>query len=382
MSRLRQGGVLASLALLAAACGDGSQHAAHESAIPAEVLAEASAAIDAEGLLRHIQVLASDEFEGRAPGGVGEERTIQYLTEQFRALGLQPGNPDGTYVQAMSLVGYRVDPSAEVRLGGRTFPLRAPQDFVAVSRRLQPTTEVRGSELVFVGYGVVAPEYDWDDYKDVDVTGKTIVMLINDPPVPDPNDPTKLDPNVFRGDAMTYYGRWTYKYEIAVQKGAAAAIIIHETGPAGYPYEVIAGSRSAENFDIRPAGDGSDRLQVEAWIPEPKARELLAAAGYDFDELKAAAVRRDFRPVSLGGTVDFRLRTTMREVQSHNVIAKLEGSDPEVRDEYVIYTAHWDHFGKDESLQGDQIYNGALDNASGTAGLLEVAEAVDRESVV
>jgi len=196
--------------------------------------------------------------------------------------------------------------------------------------------------------------------------------------VPDPNDPTKLDPNVFRGDAMTYYGRWTYKYEIAVQKGAAAAIIIHETGPAGYPYEVIAGSRSAENFDIRPAGDGSDRLQVEAWIPEPKARELLAAAGYDFDELKAAAVRRDFRPVSLGGTVDFRLRTTMREVQSHNVIAKLEGSDPEVRDEYVIYTAHWDHFGKDESLQGDQIYNGALDNASGTAGLLEVAEAFAR----
>src|SRR5690606_38328278 len=348
--------LLCSAALVGCAAGTDTERA--PSATPEEIDAAASA-MTASELLEQIGVLSSDEFEGRSPGTPGEDRTIEYLTEQLRALGLQPGNPDGTYVQEVPLVGFTTQSVASLSVGGRTIPLRANEDYVAVSRHFQPTLDLVDSELVFVGYGVVAPEYDWDDYKDVDVTGKTIVMLINDPPVPDPNDPTKLDPNVFRGDAMTNYGRWTYKYEIAVQKGAAAAIIIHETGPAGYPYEVIAGSRSAENFDIRPAGDGSDRLQVEAWIPEPKARELLAAAGCDFDELKAAAVRRDFRPVSLGGTVDFRLRTTMREVQSHNVIAKLEGSDPEVRDEYVIYTAHWDHFGKDESLEGDQIFNGA-----------------------
>ncbi|HLU24918.1 MAG TPA: M28 family metallopeptidase, partial [Longimicrobiales bacterium] len=231
-----------------------------------------------------------------------------------------------------------------------------------------------GSEIVFVGYGVVAPEYGWDDYKDVDVRGKTILMLVNDPAVPDPADPSRLDPNVFRGDAMTYYGRWTYKYEIASEKGAAAAIVIHETGPAGYPWEVVAGSWGGENFTIA-GSTGPDRVQVEAWITEAKARELLAAAGQDFDALKQAAVQRDFRPVTLNATADFRVRTTTREVQSRNVIAKLEGSDPARRDEYVIYTAHWDHLGKDETREGDQIFNGALDNATGTAGLIEIAEA-------
>src|SRR5690606_24164534 len=180
---------------------------------------------------------------------------------------------------------------------------------------------------------------------------------------------------MFKGEAMTYYGRWTYKYEIATEKGAAAAIIVHETGPAGYPWEVVTGSWGRENFDVKQADGNMGRVAIEAWITVDKAKELFAAAGQDFDALKAAAAKPDFRPVSLNGTATFRARNTIREVASRNVIAKLEGSDPARRDEYVIYTAHWDHLGKDESLDGDQIYNGAADNASGTAALIEVARA-------
>ena len=372
----RASGWLAVVFLLAA-CG-GAPQTAGGPALSREDVRSAADAIDAEQLLEHISTLASDEFEGRAPGTAGEERTVQYLIEQFQRLGLQPGNPDGTFTQDVSLVGYRAQPTSSFTVAGRRIPLAFPTDHVAWTRHFdQPDLRVTGSEIVFVGYGVVAPEYDWDDYKDVDVRGKTILMLVNDPAVPDPADPSRLDPNVFRGEAMTYYGRWTYKYEIASEKGAAAAIVIHETGPAGYPWEVVAGSWGGENFDIAGA-TGPNRVKVEAWITEAKARELLAAAGHDFDELKRAATRRDFRPVTLNATADFHIRTTTRQVQSRNVIAKLEGSDPERRDEYVIYTAHWDHLGKDESREGDQIFNGALDNATGTAGMLEIAEAFTR----
>ena len=364
---------------LLAACG-GAPQAGTESgaALAREEVRAAAEAIDADQLLARISTLASDEFEGRAPGTVGEERTVEYLVNAFRELGLQPGNPNGTYTQEVSLIGYRAQPTASFTVAGRTIPLSFPSDFVAWTQHFdEPALSLTGSEIVFVGYGVVAPEYDWDDYKDVDVRGKTILMLVNDPAVPDPADPSRLDPNMFRGNAMTYYGRWTYKYEIASEKGAAAAIVIHETGPAGYPWEVVAGSWGGENFTIAGA-TAPNRVRVEAWITEAKARELLAAAGHDFDALKQAAVRRDFRPVTLGATADFHIRTTTRQVQSRNVIAKLEGSDPERRNEYVIYTAHWDHLGKDESREGDQIFNGALDNATGTAGLIEIAKAFTR----
>src|SRR5690606_14263379 len=338
---------------LLAACG-GAPQAGTESgaALAREEVRAAAEAIDADQLLARISTLASDEFEGRAPGTVGEERTVEYLVNAFRELGLQPGNPNGTYTQEVSLIGYRAQPTASFTVAGRTIPLSFPSDFVAWTQHFdEPALSLTGSEIVFVGYGVVAPEYDWDDYKDVDVRGKTILMLVNDPAVPDPADPSRLDPNVFRGEAMTYYGRWTYKYEIASEKGAAAAIIVHETGPAGYPWEVVAGSWGGENFTIAGA-TAPNRVRVEAWITEAKAREVLAAAGHDFDALKQAAVRRDFRPVTLGATADFHIRTTTRQVQSRNVIAKLEGSDPERRNEYVIYTAHWDHLGKDESREG------------------------------
>lgn len=329
--------------------------------------------ISATQLLDHIKVLSADEFEGRAPGSKGEELTVAYLTKQFQDLGLKPGNPDGTYLQQVPLMGFTSTSTASIRAGKTTMRLAPLKDYVAVSRRFVPNVQVKSSEIVFVGYGVVAPEYGWDDYKDVDVKGKTILMLINDPAVPDPNNPGSLDPSVFKGNAMTYYGRWTYKYEIASEKGAAAAIIIHETGPAGYPFEVVSGSWGRENFDIQQPDKNLGRVAAESWITNEMAVRLLKEAGKDFDELKKAAVRRDFRPVALNASFSINIQNALREVQSHNVIAKLEGS--ELPSEIILYTAHWDHLGKDPSRKDDQIFNGALDNASGTAGMLEIAEA-------
>src|SRR5262245_20496219 len=328
-----------------------------------------------DAFLKHIQVLASDEFEGRAPGSTGEELTVNYLTDQFTIIGLKPGNPDGTYVQKVPLVGITGQPSTRFVVAGKELELKFPSDYVASSPRLVPQISVENSEVVFVGYGVDAPEYDWDDYKGVDVKGKTLVMLVNDPPVSDPQDPSKLDEKMFRGKAMTYYGRWTYKYEIASQKGAAAAVIVHETGPAGYPYEVVENSWSGENFDIQTLDKNMGLVAVRSWIKLERAKTLFQMAGLDFDELKKAAVRKDFKPVLLRAKASFLIKNTLREVDSRNVLAKLVGSDPTLQDEFVIYTAHWDHLGKNEKLQGDQIFNGAADNASGVASLLEIARA-------
>ncbi len=337
---------------------------------------EAAASITADDLMRHIRTLASDDFEGRAPGTKGEQLTVGYLTGEFQRMGLKPGNPDSTYVQAVPLVGTTAtDVNVSYRAGEKRTDLTFPGETVVWTKRFVPDINVADSELVFVGYGVVAPEYGWDDFKNVDVRGKTIVFLINDPPVPDARDPLKLDDKVFKGPAMTYYGRWTYKYEIAAKQGATAAIIVHETGPAGYPWAVVEGSNSRENFDLQSADRNMGRVAVEGWITLDKARQLFAAAGRDFDKLKQSAVRRDFKPVPLGVKASFRFRNISREVASQNVIAKLEGSDPKVKNEFVIYTAHWDHLGRNTSLAGDQIFNGARDNASGVATLLELAEA-------
>jgi Zn-dependent M28 family amino/carboxypeptidase len=344
------------------------------SGIDTAAMRAASQVISADGILSHIRRLASDEFEGRSPGTAGEDSTVAYLTAQFQALGLAPGNPDGSYVQDVELVGFTGTTTASFRIGRQSMPLRPLDDYVAVSRHDSTDIRVTDSELVFAGYGVVAPEYGWDDYKNIDVRGKTVLILINDPPIPDPADSARLDSTMFRGNAMTYYGRWTYKYEMAAAKGAAAAIIIHETGPAGYAYDVVRSSWGRENFDIATAGPSS-RLAIEAWITEAKARELFLTAGRDFDAVKLAALERTFVPVPMFGTASFHIRNTVRRVQSRNVIAKLEGSDPTLRDEYVVYSAHWDHFGKDPSLSGDQVFNGALDNASGTATMLEIARA-------
>jgi Zn-dependent M28 family amino/carboxypeptidase len=334
--------------------------------------------LSSDDLLRHTRVLASDEYEGRAPGTRGEELTVKYLTEQFQKLGLKPGNPDGSYVQTVPLAGFTPGSQASFVSGKQTLDLKPQADYVAVCKRFVPEVKVENSDLFFVGYGVVAPEFGWDDYKGVDVKGKTIVMLINDPAVPDSSDPSKLDEKMFKGRAMTYYGRWTYKYEIASEKGAAAAIIIHETGPAGYPFEVVSGSWGRENFDLRRPDKNMSRVAVESWISLDTARKLLKLGGQDFDSLKKAATNKDFKPVPLKAKANFTVKNTLREVDSQNVVAKLEGSDPTLKDEYVVYSAHWDHLGKDEKLKGDQIFNGALDNASGVASLLELAEAFAR----
>ena len=346
--------------------------------IPPE-LKPALDSINANDITQHTKVLSSDEYEGRGPGTKGEELTVKYLTEQYQRLGLKPGNPDGTYVQKVPLVGFTAEsPRASFTAGGKTIDLKFPTDYVAVSRRFVPESKVENSDVVFVGYGVVAPEYGWDDYKGMDVRGKTIVMLINDPAVPDAGDSSKLDERMFKGNAMTYYGRWTYKYEIARDKGAAAAIIVHETGPAGYPYEVVSGSWSRENFDVQTPNKNMDRAAVEGWITVERAKELMSASGQDFDALKRAAATKDFKPVALNAKANIEIKNTLREINSSNVVAKLEGSDAALKNEYVIYSAHWDHLGRDPKLPGDQIYNGALDNASGTGAMLEIAEAFTR----
>ena len=344
-------------------------------AAPPEPSKEAFQAIDKDGLLQHIKVLGSDKFEGRAPGSKGEELSVQYITAQLQKLGLKPGNPNDTYTQEVPLAGILGTPTAAFTVGGQKMELRSPNDFVAFTSRIIPQVEVKDSEVVFVGYGIVAPEYGWDDYKGVDVKGKTLVFLINDPPVPDPNDPTKLDEKMFKGKAMTYYGRWTYKYEIAAEKGAAAAVIVHETIPAAYPWAVVANSNAKENFVIDTSDKNMSTIPVRAWMTLDEARKLFAAAGKSYDDLKKDALRRDFRPVSLGARADFAITNKIREFKSHNVVGKIEGSDPKRRNEYIIYSAHWDHLGRNSRLTGDQIYNGALDNASGVATILEIAQA-------
>ncbi len=379
--RILSSGLLAALLMLAMACmapttnqPANTNAPANTAGIPTE-LKPALDAIKADDIREHTKVLSSDEYEGRGPGTKGEELSVKYLTEQFQKLGLKPGNPDGTYVQRVPLSGFTAQPTASFTAGAKTIKLDFPKDYVAVSRRFVPESKVENSDIVFVGYGVVAPEYGWDDYKGVDVRGKTIVMLINDPAVPSASDPSKLDERVFKGQAMTYYGRWTYKYEIASEKGAAAAIIIHETGPAGYPYEVVSGSWSRENFDIQKPDKNMNRVAVESWITTDRAKELFTASGQDFDALKKAAVTKDFKPVALNAKANIDVKNTLREINSANVVAKVEGSDPLLKNEYVIYSAHWDHLGRDPKLQGDQIFNGALDNASGSAALLEIADA-------
>jgi len=332
-------------------------------------------AITPDGLLAHIKVLASDEFEGRAPGTKGEELSVQYITDQFKQIGLKPGNPDGTYTQEVPLAGIKSEPRMSFTVGDRTIDLKYPDDFVASSARLQPEIKIDKSDVVFVGYGVVAPEYGWDDYKDVDVHGKTLLMLIGDPPVPDPKDPSKLDDKMFKGKAMTYYGRWTYKYEIAARKGAAAAIIIHETEPAAYPWQVVRSSWGKENFELDNPNKNMDAVSASSWITVDVAKKLFGDCGQDFDALKKSAITKEFRPVALKAKANIEIKQQIRSFKSHNVIGKLEGNEPKLRDEYIIYTAHWDHLGRHPELQGDQIFNGAIDNASGVASVMQLASA-------
>ncbi len=339
--------------------------------------ASAGQVITVDSLMSHIKTLASDEFEGRGPGTRGEELSINYIAGEFKKIGLQPAGSDGSYFQKVPLVGITTKKDAElsIKAGGKQMSLRFGDDFVARTVRVVERASF-DADMVFVGYGVVAPEYGWDDYKGMDVRGKVLVMLVNDPPVPDPKDASQLDAKVFKGRAMTYYGRWTYKYEIAAEKGAAGVLVIHETGPAGYPWSVPRGSFTIENFDLVSKDNNQSRVNIEGWIANERVRELFAAVGKDFDSMKRAAIRSDFKPVELGARASLTVENTIRRIESNNVVGKLEGSDPLLKNQYVIYTAHWDHLGVGEpDARGDRIYNGALDNATGTGGLIEIARA-------
>jgi len=331
--------------------------------------------IDIDAVLAHTKVLSSDEFEGRGPGTKGEELTVKYLIDQFQKIGLKPGNADGTYIQKVPLVGITPSPAnLTFKKGSQEQTLNWKDDVVAWTKHVADSAAIANSEVVFVGYGVVAPEFNWDDYKGVDVKGKTLLMLVNDPPVPDPSDPNALDPKTFGGKGMTYYGRWTYKYEIGAQKGAAAVLIVHETGPAGYGFNVVQG-KTGEQFDLVTPDKNMSRAAIEGWIALDRAKAMLSLAGQDFDTLKKQAATREFKPVPLGVTASMTIHNKLRTIDSRNVVAKLEGSDPAHKDEVVVYTAHWDHFGIGAPVNGDRIYHGAKDNAIGTAGILEIARA-------
>jgi Zn-dependent M28 family amino/carboxypeptidase len=336
-------------------------------------------AVDGNVVLDHTKTLASNAFEGRAPGTHGEEMTVAYITEQFKKAGLEPGNPDGTWVQNVPMVGIVTDQKAvlSLRRGAAERKLAWRDDFVAWTKRVADTVSVDKSDMVFVGYGVQAPEFNWDDYQGLDLKGKTLVVLIGDPPVPDPANPAELDPKMFGGKAMTYYGRWTYKYEMGQKLGAAAVLIVHETEPAGYPFAVVQG-KTAELFSLVAPDKNMSRAAVEGWISLDQARKLFAMAGKDYDAAKKAAVAPGFKPVPLGITSSVTLRNTIRTIDSHNVVGKITGSDPAFKNDFVIYTSHWDHFGIGVPKDGDPVYHGAVDNATGIAGMIEMGRAFAR----
>jgi len=330
--------------------------------------AAAGAVISADSLLADIRILASDSLLGRAPGTLGEDRTVVFLEQRFRALGLGPGNPDGSYIQKVPLVGITPDPSTSLtfeRSGARR-TLKFKDDVVAWTKRVADSAGVSRSPVLFVGYGIEAPEFTWDDFKGLDATGKTLIMLVNDPPL--------ADSTQFGGRAMTYYGRWTYKYEQGMRHRAGAVLIVHETEPAGYPFAVVQG-KTGEQFDLVTPDKNQRRAAIEGWISLDQAKALFRMAGLNFDAEKGKAATREFKPVDLGVTASMTIKNRLRTVDSRNVVARLEGSDPARKNEYVIYTAHWDHFGVGDPVNGDSIYNGALDNASGTAALLSLARA-------
>jgi Zn-dependent M28 family amino/carboxypeptidase len=364
MTTIRVGLIVGAVAIGAAAL------TAQPAAPPAPVLS-------GDAVIRHVKVLASDEYEGRAPGTKGEELTVRYIADQFARAGLAPGHTDGSFFQRVPMVGITTDPSTTLafRKGNQTRSLRFKDDAVIWTKRVRDEVRVADSEVVFVGYGIRAPEFQWDDFKGVDLAGKTVVMLINDPPIPDPADPKALDPKTFGGRAMTYYGRWTYKYEIGAEQKAAAVLIVHETGPAAYPFSVVQ-SKVTEQVDIAAPDDNMGRAAVEGWITLDQARGLFALAGQDFDALKAKAATRSFSPVALGVTASVTLKSAVRRFESRNVVGKLEGADPALKHEYVLYTSHWDHYGIGPEIDGDRIYNGALDNATGIGGLIELGRAL------
>ncbi|MBY4599656.1 M28 family peptidase [bacterium BD-1] len=376
--------LFAAAALALAACSKAPEPAATaDSAAPAPAAAEHGFGpeISAEDFAAHVKVLSSDEFGGRAPGTDGEQKTADYLVAQFQRLGLQPGNGD-SWFQEVPMVVTTADEAtstAAITLGGAETPLAFGDQMALGTRTAQQEVFVKGSEMVFVGYGVNAPEAGWNDYAGLDVAGKTVVILVNDPGF------HAGDESLFSGKKMTYYGRWTYKFEEAARQGASAALIIHDDAGAGYGWDVVKNSWSGAQYDLPTSADPEPRLPLQGWITGEVAAKLFADAGLDLEAMRAAANKPGFKAVPLGGaTFTAKLNSSISQASSRNILAKLPGT--ERPDEAIVYTAHWDHLGDHSLTHGgdkaaagaegeDHVYNGAIDNATGVAGVLEIAEA-------
>ncbi|TDR23490.1 M28 family metallopeptidase [Marinicella litoralis] len=326
-------------------------------------------AISVDALTQHIKTLASDEFGGRAPGTQGEELTVEYLINEFKKAGLEPGNGD-SFTQAVPLTSVEAvnQPQLTIQGGnGADLLLDYTQQQVIWTKQQIDTVSIAQSELVFVGYGINAPEHSWDDYAGADVVGKTAVMLVNDPGY------ATQDKDMFNGNSMTYYGRWDYKFEEAARQGAIAAIIIHDTKPAAYPWSTVASSWTGPQFDRVRADKGEQLALIEGWITKSTAEAMFDKVGLSLHQLYIAAQTRGFKAVPLDLTASATINNKVEQMTSRNVVAMIKGS--ESPEEVFIYMAHWDHIGTDPSLSGDNIFNGALDNATGTGGLIELAKA-------
>nr|WP_294948389.1 M28 family metallopeptidase [uncultured Mucilaginibacter sp.] len=319
----------------------------------------------AADIKQHIGVLANDSLLGRKPFTAGEDKTIAYISSQFKKLGLEPGN-NGSYYQEVPMVEIGAAAAPTMQVSGKTpMDLKMGEDFVAATRQELPALELKNSPMVFAGYGIIAPEYNWNDYKGLDVKGKTVVVLVNDPGF-------KAPEKLFKSDTMTYYGRWTYKYEEAARQGAAGVLIVHQTEPASYGWQVIQNSFTGSKLYLTQADKHMNRCKVEGWLSEGTAKKLLAGAGIT-EDMRAYARKKDFKAVPLNSSVSVTIKNTLKYSTSHNVIATLKGSA--APGEYILYSAHWDHFGvKLPAIKGDSIYNGAVDNASGVAAVLAVAK--------
>ncbi|TWI05360.1 M28 family metallopeptidase [Aerolutibacter ruishenii] len=371
---------LVAAALILAACSKAPEPApaVQAPATPAAPAHAFSPEINAADFGERVKALASDEFDGRAPGSTGEQKTVDYLKAQFEQIGLKPGNGD-SYFQTVPMVETTADESTVLKLdvNGKPRELRFGTDMVVGTTTGQAEVKVDSSELVFVGYGVNAPELGWNDYAGLDVKGKTVVMFVNDPGF------HQQDPALFEGKRMTYYGRWTYKFEEAARQGAAAALIIHDTEGASYGWDVVKNSWSGAQFSLPAKDDPDPRLPAQGWITGDVARSLLADLGQDLDALYKAAGKKGFKPIPLKGTLSVDLKSTIAEKSSRNVVAVLPGSKHP--DETVVYMAHWDHLGNHADANAassgeDHVYNGAVDNATGVAGILEIAEAFAKQN--
>jgi Zn-dependent M28 family amino/carboxypeptidase len=329
----------------------------------------AASQIEENKLRSHVKYLADDLLEGRGPGSRGGMLAAKYIAAQFEALGLEPAAADRSFFQQVQMIGTRTDPSTKltVKSDAASAEFKFGDEFVA-GTDLEPAEIPINSEIIFAGYGVSAPENNWDDFKGLDVRGKVLMIMVNDPPA------TPSEPNLFGGKALTYYGRWTYKYEEAARRGAAGVILIHTDNSAGYGWSVVRNSWSGARFGLAPEAN-TPSLKLKSWVTEEAARKIAQLGGKDLDQLRQSAASRAFRPAPLGVRLDMTLRAQSQRMTSPNVVAIYRGIDPTLKNEYVVYSAHWDHLGVRPDQPGDNIYNGAVDNATGVAGMIAIANA-------